>query len=94
MKKTYPDFRIKPIPFGILVYFIGLYDFKHHLFGNEITIGYFFSVVGVWILLPYLIRFRVKIKEEIDNNNAKFILSGILIVLLPLYTLIYWFIYG
>ena len=88
--KKHFEFTIKPIPFAILIYFIGWYDFKNPIFGDNITVGFFFMTVSVWILISYLIRFRIKSKNACDECKMKRMLSGYFVVALPGYTLLYW----
>ena len=89
-RKRHFEFTIKPIPFAVLIYFIGWYDFKKPIFGENVTVGYFFMTVAVWILISYLIRFRIKTKNACDACKFKRSLSGFFLIFLPSYTLVYW----
>jgi hypothetical protein len=91
-KNNYFEFTIKPIPFAFLIYFIGWYDFKRHIFGQNITIGFFFMTVAVWIFISFLIRYRSKNKNNCNECKQKRFLAGFLLVFLPTYTLFYWII--
>jgi len=90
MRRKHFEFTIKPIPFAFLIYFIGWYDIQGHVFGNNVTIGYFFMTVAVWILISYLIRYRLKTKNSCDICKFRRSLSGILVLFLPTYTLFCW----
>ena len=91
-RNRYFEFTIKPIPFAILIYLIGWYDIRRPLFGNNITIGFFFMTVSVWIIISYLIRYRMKTKNKCEICQSRRFLSGFLLLFLPTYTLIYWLI--
>ena len=91
-RKNYFEFTIKPIPFAMLIYLAGWYDFKHGIFGQEVTVGFFFMTVSVWIFISYLIRYRSKTKKSCDKCKLNRRLAGIFLVFLPTYTLIYWII--
>ncbi len=95
-RKNYFEFTIKPLPFAMLIYLAGWYDFKHGIFGREVTVGFFFMTVSVWIIISYLIRYRSKTKNSCDSCKFNRKLAGIFLIFLPFYTLIYWFvsIYG
>ncbi len=87
-------FTLKPQAVAIFIYIIGWIDFKKHLFGDRVTVGHFFMLIAVWILISWFARVR-NLKDS-KNKNIYFYteehrrFAGFAIITLPLYTLIYW----
>lgn len=90
-------FTLKPQAVGIFIYIIGWIDFKKHIFGDRVTVGHFFMLIGVWIIISWLARVRnlknYKDKNSYFYNEEHRRIAAFALVALPLYTLIYWLYY-
>lgn len=90
------DFRFKPLHLSVLFYMLGFMDIKKHFFGKKATFGYFFMAVGLMILLSFLSRIRTgrnpkNINEYIHSEEMR-MFAAFALILLPLFTLWFWFI--